>query len=167
VKLTNVEATWARDAFEGIFPGPHGARAFDVEGYLAGVLAGGTLEVALGVRLAVWLVALSPLFVLGRLRTLRGLSVEDRAALLVRLAAHPTYAVRQLVLALKALAALLIFGDPESRARVVSPRLSSSPTSLSSPRSPRSPREPAGELVSLRTSREADRTTGGDHARVA
>jgi hypothetical protein len=98
----------------------------DIEGYLVDTLKRIPLEPVIGIRAAIWIVALAPLVVLRRARTLAGLAPSDRELVLVALATNPVYAVRQLVLALKALAALLYAGSPTVRARLMAPTISSS-----------------------------------------
>lgn len=120
-RLSRFELACAKDAFVAIFPGPDGVASMDIEGYVEDTLARIPLEPALGVRLAIWIVALAPVFVLRRLRTLHGLAPSDRELVLVALATSPLYPVRQLVLALKALAALLYAGSPLVRARILAP----------------------------------------------
>jgi hypothetical protein len=149
--LTRTELTWARDAFETIFPprpgGACGIGAMDVEGYMTHTFARIPLEPALGIRLAIWIVALAPIFVLGRLRTIHRLSKDDRQRVLTRLTAHPVYAVRQLVLGLKAVAALLYAADPRVRAtftRAASPTI---PMSRKPSRTPSAPSPQGGRRV--------------------
>jgi hypothetical protein len=120
--LTHTELAWARDAFETIFPGPQGIGAMDVEGYLTSTFAKIPLEPALGLRVAIWIVALSPLFVLGRFSTFHALGPSDREKVMSSLAVHRTYFVRQLVLALKAIGALLYAGDPRVSAQMFAPK---------------------------------------------
>jgi hypothetical protein len=120
--LTRFELRWARDAFEAIFPGPDGIRSLDVEGFLARMVRTAPLEPALGVRVAIWIVALAPLFVLRRVATIHDLSPEEREGLVVRLASNALYPVRQLVLLLKTVGALLYAGDATVRARLLAPQ---------------------------------------------
>ncbi len=125
--LTRMEMAWALDAFEAIFPGPQGIGTMNVREYIQATFARIPLEPVIGLRLAIWIVALAPLFVLRRFRTLHGLTAEEREHVLVALAANPVYAVRQLVLALKAMAALLYAADPAVRARMFAPRAEALP----------------------------------------
>jgi hypothetical protein len=120
-RLTRFELACAKDAFVTIFPGPDGVASMDIEGYVQDTLARIPLEPVLGIRAAIWIVALAPLFILRRFRTLHGIAPSDRELVLVALATSPYYAVRQLVLALKALAALLYAGSPIVRARILAP----------------------------------------------
>ncbi len=123
--LTTIERRWARAMFETIFPGPPrgslpvGIGDLELESFLDETFATIPVESMLGLRATIWIVALSPLFVLGRWRTLDGLDVLDRERVLTRLLASPVYFVRQLVLALKAIGSLLYCGDRAVRAQIL------------------------------------------------
>jgi hypothetical protein len=126
MNLTKLETTWAEAAMGAIFPGSHDAgladiRAMDLRGFLSQVMATVPFQAALGLRLAVWIVALAPLFVLGRFTTLLGLDQADREELIARLLANRAYAIRSLVMILKTIGALLYAGDDAVRARMNAP----------------------------------------------
>ncbi len=126
MKLSRLELSWAEASMGAIFPGSSEAgladiQAMDLRGFLAQVMHVVPFQAALGLRLAVWLVALAPLFVLGRLRTIAGLSPADREKVVVRLVASRAYAIRSLVLILKTMGALLYAGDDAVRARMLVP----------------------------------------------
>ncbi len=72
---------------------------------------------SLGLRVALWLAALSPVWMLGRPQTLDELSRPERTALLERMLAHRTYAVRGPALLLKLNASLALMQSREVRAR--------------------------------------------------
>ncbi|HEY8089042.1 MAG TPA: hypothetical protein VIF09_14385 [Polyangiaceae bacterium] len=140
MKLARFEDRWAEAAMGAIFPGSTEAglrdiRAMDVSGFLRQVMACVPFQAAFGLRAAVWLVALAPLFVLGRLATIAGLGVADRERLVQVLSTSRSYVVRSLVMILKTMGALLYAGDDAVRARMAKP----------------SP--PAQGLVALRTKR--------------
>lgn len=121
--LTKLETTWAEAAMGAIFPGSRDAgladiRAMDLRGFLAQVMATVPFQAALGLRLAVWIAALAPLFVLGRFATLAGLDPPARERVIARLLASRSYALRSLVLILKTIGALLYAGDDGVRARM-------------------------------------------------
>jgi hypothetical protein len=123
MKLTRFESRWAEAAIGAIFPGSREEGladicAMDVAGFLARVMRCIPFQVALGLRAAVWLVALAPLLVLGRFATITGLTVSEREALVVRLVASESYAIRSLVLILKTMGALLYAGDDGVRRRM-------------------------------------------------
>jgi hypothetical protein len=126
MKLSRLEMRWAEASMGAIFPGSSesglaGIQAMDVRGFLGQVMRIVPFQSALGLRLAVWLVALAPLFVLGRLCTIAGLVPADREKVVGRLVASRAYAIRSLVLILKAIGALLYAGDDAVRARMLVP----------------------------------------------
>jgi hypothetical protein len=127
MKLTRFEDRWADAAMGAIFPGSTEAgladiRAMNVGGFLRQLMRSVPFQAALGVRMAVWVVALAPLFVLGRFTTIVGLAVADRERVVARLVASKSYAVRSLVLILKTMGALLYAGNDAVRARMLRPR---------------------------------------------
>jgi hypothetical protein len=70
-----------------------------------------------GLRAALWLVALAPLWLLGRFGTCARLSLAERQALLVRLAEHRAHPVREATFMLKLAACLALFASDDLRAR--------------------------------------------------
>ena len=72
---------------------------------------------AFALRLAVWLAALAPLWLWGRLTTISRIAVEHRPELLRQLLNHRAFAVRELALLLKLCAAMALMGTPSVRAR--------------------------------------------------
>lgn len=135
MRLTGIENRWAEAAMGAIFPGSReegltDIRAMDVRGFLARVVASVPSKVALGLRLAVWIVALAPLFVLGRLATITSLAQADRERVVTALVSNRNYALRSLVMILKTMGALLYAGDDGVRARMMVPRKSKSLVTL-------------------------------------
>ena len=126
MKLTTFESRWAEAAMGAIFPGSSddglkGIGAMDVRGFLAQLMVTVPAQAALGLRVAVWIVALAPLFVLGRFATIVGLGQVDREKVVATLVASRSYAIRSLVLILKTIGALLYAGDDAVRARMLAP----------------------------------------------
>lgn len=126
MRLTGIENRWAEAAMGAIFPGSReegltDIRAMDVRGFLARLVASVPAKAALGLRLAVWIVALAPLFVLGRLATISGLAQADRERVVAALVMSRNYALRSLVMILKTMGALLYAGDDAVRARMMVP----------------------------------------------
>lgn len=78
---------------------------------------GATKLAALGLRAALWIIALAPLWQRGRLQTLSTLPVNARSAALAALLAHRSLIVRELALLLKLCAAMALFAAPGVRAR--------------------------------------------------
>jgi hypothetical protein len=126
MKLTGIENRWAEAAMGAIFPGSReegltDIRAMDVRGFLARIVASVPSQAALGLRLAVWIVAFAPLFVLGRLATITSLAQADRERVVAALVMSRNYALRSLVMILKTMGALLYAGDDAVRARMLVP----------------------------------------------
>lgn len=126
MKLFGFELAWATAAFEAVFPErtalPHGIARMHPGRFLADVIATSPLEQSIGLRLALWTVALAPLWLLRRPKTIADICPEERQRILERLLASPVYAVRQLVVAFKAIASLLYSQSPEARAWMTTPR---------------------------------------------
>ncbi len=132
MKLTRFENRWAEAAMQAIFPGSRdaglaGIRVMNVNGFVRDLMGHLPLRAAVGFRLAVWLVALAPLVVLGRLVTIAGLNPEDRERTVATLVSSHWYAIRSLVLVLKAMGALLYAADDGVRRRMMPPRSSIAP----------------------------------------
>lgn len=123
--MTKTEVRWARAAFGAIFPkGAHarfttGITDLDVEGFLVDVRSRAPFKAAFGLRVAVWVCALAPVFVLGKLATIASLDQPSREAVMTKLLVSPNYAVRQLVIFLKTIGALLWASAPAVRAALV------------------------------------------------
>lgn len=77
----------------------------------------GTPLAALGLRLAVWVLALAPFWSARALRTVSSLSVLQRSELLGRLLVHPFFIARELALLLKLCASMALLGTASVRAR--------------------------------------------------
>jgi hypothetical protein len=123
MKLSRLENAWAKAALSAMFPGSpetgfEGIAAMDVSGYLDDVMRTRPFKATLGLRAAIWLVALAPLFALGRMTTIVGLAPPDRERLLDVLLASRAYSVRMLAMLLKAFGALLYGGNERVRARL-------------------------------------------------
>jgi hypothetical protein len=126
--LTQWESRWAEAAIGAIFPGSRedgfaDIRGMDVPGFLNRVVRSVPVRVAVGLRLAIWLVALAPLVVLHRFATIAGLALDEREAVVARLVASRAYAVRSLVMILKTMGALLYAADDSVRERLKKPAL--------------------------------------------
>jgi hypothetical protein len=72
---------------------------------------------AIGMRAALWMAALAPLWLWGRLSTVSKLAGERRSELLRQLLSHRAFAVRELTLLLKLAATMALLGTPSVRAR--------------------------------------------------
>ena len=78
---------------------------------------GSTALAAFGLRVALWMVVLAPLWLLGRVGTFSALALRDRTELLSHLLSHRNFAVRELTLLLKLTAAVALLGTASVRAR--------------------------------------------------
>jgi hypothetical protein len=126
MKLTRFEHRWAEAALVAMFPGSReegfsDIAAMDVHGYLVEVERSLPFKARLGLRAAVWLVALAPLLVLRRLTTIDRLPPADGERVVAALCASASYSVRSLVMLLKTFGALLYAGDDGIRARLRPP----------------------------------------------
>jgi hypothetical protein len=81
------------------------------------LLTEGAPLAGLGLRLGLWLVALSPLFMLGRLTTFAGLLLAERVALLERLLESNVFPLRESTFLLKTAASLALLKPESVRAR--------------------------------------------------
>jgi hypothetical protein len=144
-RLFSFELAWTDAAFDAIYPEgtalPHGIRELNPPRYVDDLLLAIPLEQSMGLRVALWIVALAPLFVLGKLATIASISPEDRARVLERLLASPVYAVRQLTLSLKAMATLLYVQSAPARRSMMVPV----PTSAGGLVARRSPKKSRGD----------------------
>jgi hypothetical protein len=121
--LMGFENAWAGAALGAMFPGScdvglDGIGAMDVAGFMHAMMRRLPLRSALGLRVAVWIAALAPLFELGRVTTIARLKPSDRERLVVRLVKSRLYIVRSLMMMLKTFGALLYAGDASVRARL-------------------------------------------------
>ena len=125
MSLMKFEHRWAESVFDGMFPAnvdpriPLGARDADMVGLFEDARAAVPPRVALGLRLALWLVALAPLFTIGKLVTIGALAGADRERVLLALLSSPLYFVRQLTLLLKAFGAFFFLSAPGVREAIV------------------------------------------------
>lgn len=123
--LSSFETRAAHAAFETIFPGAGGMVGIgqmDCDGYVRELYAQLPFRAAMGLRAAIWVAALAPLFVIGRWATFAALRTAEREAVLKKLFASSSYLVRQMVMILKTLGALLYAAHPSVRARMLAAR---------------------------------------------
>jgi hypothetical protein len=120
--MTRVEQVWIADVLTaftlegepGLCPTPG---EVDYLRTFSRMRRGSTALAALGLRVAIWMVALAPLWLLGRLNTFSKLALRDRTDLLGRLLSHHSFVVRELTLLLKLTAAMALLGTASVRAR--------------------------------------------------
>ncbi len=124
-RLLSFERSFAAAAFDGIFPRksdprlPQGAADGDMVGMFEDARSGVPPRVALGLRVAVWIIALAPLLTIGKLSTITGLATGDRERVVMALLGSNFYFVRQLTTLLKAFGALFFLTFPGVRKAVV------------------------------------------------
>jgi hypothetical protein len=116
------EQRWARQLLSAFAPsgGPGLAPLHDEVDYV-GVVARMRREAtplaAFGLRIAIWIAALAPLWLWGKLTTISKLAADRRTDLLRELLAHRAFVVRELATLLKLTAAMALLGTPTVRAR--------------------------------------------------
>jgi hypothetical protein len=148
VKLTPLERRWAGDLLRAFAPETTEDGLAPLPGevdYLATfdrMRVRATKLAALGLRAAVWLLALTPLWQRGRFATLSALPVQARADKLAELLTHRVFVVRELALLLKLCAAMALFASPAVRARSAYDDVHGAPTNQSGLR-----RKPAALVV--------------------
>jgi hypothetical protein len=134
MKLFAFERTWVAAAFDALLPEgtalPHGIARMDPATYYAEAVRAAAFEQAIGLRASLWLVALAPLWLLRKPRTIASIGPDDRRRVLEWLLASPIYAVRQLVAAFKAMASMLYAQSPAARAAMTTPRHSGADSGL-------------------------------------
>ena len=123
MSLTKLERNWARVVFGTMFPSnvdPRipGADALDAGEKFDDVCRTVPGRVALGLRVALWLLVLAPLAFF-KFRTLGGLDPASRESIVLALLSSRVYFVRQLALLLKAFGALMFVSAPGVREKIV------------------------------------------------
>jgi hypothetical protein len=125
-RLRSFEVAWTDAAFDTIYPErgalPHGIASMHPARFFDDLLAKVPFEQSLGMRVTLWIIALSPLFVIRRFGTIASIAPEDRTRLLERLVTTPNYIVRQLAMSFKAIATLLYVQSDAVRAAMTTPR---------------------------------------------
>ncbi len=116
MKLFRFEERMLVEESRAVLPkGPVPAETVDFEAFYRELFAAAPPVVAFGLRGAIWLFALLPLFLLARLRLFSGLLPEERDLLLTRASEHRFYFLRQAAMALKTFACMAYFRDPRVR----------------------------------------------------
>jgi hypothetical protein len=120
--MLSFERRWAKSLLAGFAPsdGPGLAPLrdeVDYEGVLARMMREATPLAALGIRAAVWIGALAPLWLWGKLTTITKLAHERHPDLLRALLGHRVFAIRELTMLLKLCAAMALLGTPSVRMR--------------------------------------------------
>jgi hypothetical protein len=111
---TEVLSAFTQEGATGLTPTPG---EVDYLRTYARMRRGSTKLAAFGLRAALWMVALAPLWFFGRLATFSRLARRERSELLGRLLVHHSFAVRELTMLLKLTAAMALLGTSSVRAR--------------------------------------------------
>jgi hypothetical protein len=123
MKLIAIERRLARAVLEGFAPTTSTEGLVPLEGEVDYVTAfenianASTDRARIGVRFALWLVALAPIWLGVALCTMAGLSIEKRAELLDRMLVSRAFIVRELALLIKLNAAFAMLSTRSVRAR--------------------------------------------------
>ena len=120
---TRLDRRWRDEVLQAILPphahGVRGGRPVDrIETFWHRFQETAPPMLRWGLRAAVWTVTLSPLLVLGRVRSFGGLSHEERDRCLVRAHGSRIYLLRQALETLKVVACLAAFQDATLREEV-------------------------------------------------
>jgi hypothetical protein len=122
--LSRSERRWLLMVFDAVVPSgaterlPKGARDVPMGRFVDDLFAHAPLHFCLGVRACLWIVMLSPWFVLRRFTTFAGLSRGERIRLLEEFGKSERYTIREAPLLFKTVACLGYCGLPEIQTRV-------------------------------------------------
>lgn len=116
------ERRWARALLEAFAPpgGPGLAPQPGEVDYVAGIqrmLDSFTQRAALGLRVALWIGALAPVWMGARLSSIAGVPMARRTQLVQRLLSHRLFLVRELMFLIKTASSFALLGTPSVRAR--------------------------------------------------
>ncbi len=116
------EKRWLRAVLEAFAPDPTdvlalGETPIDYLDAFLTVKRSSTPRARLGLHLALWLVALSPMWLCRTRQSMAQLPLHERAQMLERLLTHPRYIVRELTTLLKLIACIAIWNVDSIRAR--------------------------------------------------
>lgn len=120
--MLSFEKRWATQLLAGFAPANGSGLAprrgeVDYAAVLLRMMREATPIAALGLRVAIWLCALAPLWLWGKLATVSKLAVERHPDLLRELLGHRLFVVRELTMLLKLCAAMALLGAPSVRQR--------------------------------------------------
>jgi hypothetical protein len=120
--ITSIEYTWARATLGTIYPAcpeagvTQGITDMDLAAHIDDMDDVLPWLTFFGLRMFLLIIALSPLFAIGKFGTMAGLEQKDRDAVIGRLGHSNIYLVRQMVMALKATFAMFFAGGEELQA---------------------------------------------------
>jgi hypothetical protein len=122
--LSSFEKRWLLVIFETLVPSgaderfPAGARDAPMDRFIDDLLTHAPMHFCLGLRACLWILTLSPIFVLGKLGTFESLDGGERLALLRRFSSSPNYVIREMPLLFKTVACLGFCGLPDIQSRL-------------------------------------------------
>jgi hypothetical protein len=120
LRLFGFERQWLVGVLEDVVPG---TREVPLRRFVDDLLAHAPLEFVAGLRACLWLLVLSPPFLLRRMKSYFGLSFEERLAVHARLKSSSSYVIREMPLLFKMLGCLGYCGLPEVQAEIgITPR---------------------------------------------
>lgn len=117
--LFGFERSWLLVIFETVVPSgadpkfPRGARDVPMGRFVDDLLTHAPAHFSLGLRACIWILSLSPLFVIGRFGTFASLDAASRLDLLHRFSRSPNYVIREMPLLFKTVACLGFCGLPD------------------------------------------------------
>lgn len=124
LRLFNFERRWLVAVFAVVIPAgadermPYGAGQAPMGRFVDDLLERAPLEFVLGLRACLWMVMLSPLFMLGRLKTFLGVGLSVQLVLLERFRTSNVYLVRETPLLFKTVGCLGFCGLPAVQQRL-------------------------------------------------
>jgi hypothetical protein len=169
ILLTQFERRWAHATLDTLFPGPDrgalpaGILDMNVDGFLDETFQRVPFEAALGLRVAFWVIALCPLFLIGKLRTIASLAPDDRLRVLMKMNGSSVYLLRGLVMMVKAIGALFYCGDSRVRPSIVSVAPAVVSLRLRAGARPPGALPPASSPSASASSPTTSSSTGADH----
>lgn len=113
------ERRWLLRVFEAILPSGAddrltlGAKDVPMDRFVDDLLVRAPGQVRLGLRLSLWVLVLSPLFVIGRFATFVGLEPADQLRVLDKIGQSDRYLIRELPLLFKTIACMGFCGMPQ------------------------------------------------------
>lgn len=140
--LSSFEKRWLLVIFETLVPSganerfPVGARDAPMARFVDDLIAHAPAHFCLGLRACIWVLTLSPIFVLGKLGTFGSLESAERLALLRRFSASPNYVIREMPLLFKTVACLGFCGLPDVQSRLGIHPVDATPPDWARPRLP-------------------------------
>lgn len=124
MKLFRFERRWLLLVFDTVVPSgaderlPFGASDAPMDRFIDDLMDRAPFQFCIGLRVCLWVVMLSPLFLIGHIATFAGLSPVDRARLLTVMGESDRYLIREMPLLFKTVACLGFCGLPEVQRRV-------------------------------------------------